>query len=130
MTRSTVGLNLLWLLPGAVGGSEQSTLASVRALRDLAPDDLALRLCALEPFADAHRDVVDSFPTELLPVSGRSRATRIAAESTWLATRTRRLDLVHHAGGTAPPVRAAPSPSTCRCSSSWSCFCSRSTGWP
>jgi len=108
MTRSTVGLNLLWLVPGAVGGSEQSTLASVRALRELAPDDLALRLFVLEPFAAAHPDVVDSFPTELLPVSGRSRAVRIAAESTWLAGRTRRTHLVHHAGGTAPPVRGAP----------------------
>jgi alpha-1,3-rhamnosyl/mannosyltransferase len=33
---------------------------------------------------------------------------RIAAESTWLAGRTRGLDLVHHAGGTAPPFRTAP----------------------
>ncbi len=108
MSVARIGVNLLWLVPGAVGGSEQSTLATLRALRDLGPADLDLRLFVLEPFAAAHADVVAAFPTEVLPVSGRSRPARVAGEATWLAARTRRLDLVHHAGGTAPPVRGAP----------------------
>lgn len=108
MSPATVGINLLWLVPGEVGGSEQSTLASLRALRDLAPPDLDLRLFVLEPFGVAHPDVVDAFPTEVLPLSGRSRAVRVVGEASWLAARTRGLDLVHHAGGTAPPLRTTP----------------------
>jgi len=105
MSAATVALNLLWLVPGAVGGSEQSTLASLRALRDLAPANLDLRLFVLKPFAAAHPDVVAAFRTEVLPLSGRFRAVRVGGEATWLAARTRHLDLVHHAGGTAPPFR-------------------------
>lgn len=105
---ATVGINLLWLVPGQVGGSEQSTLVTVEALRDLAPDDLAFRLFVLEPFLAAHPELVASLPVEVLPLSGRSRLARIAGESTWLAARSRSVDLVHHAGGTAPPVRGAP----------------------
>lgn len=105
---ASVGINLLWLVPDQVGGSEQSTVATVTALRDLAPADLELRLFVLEPFVDAHPDVVASLPVEVLPLSGRSRLARIAGEATWLAARTRRVDLVHHAGGTAPPLRGAP----------------------
>lgn len=108
MSVARVGVNLLWLVPGAVGGSEQSTLATLRALRDLDPVDLDLRLFVLEPFVAAHPDVVEAFPTEVLPASGRSRLVRVAGEATWLAARTRCLDLVHHAGGTAPLVRSAP----------------------
>jgi len=108
MSTAKVGVNLLWLVPGAVGGSEQSTLATLRALRDLAPVDLELRLFVLAPFVAAHPDVVDAFPTEVLPASGRSRLVRVAGEATWLAARTRRLELVHHAGGTAPLRGSTP----------------------
>lgn len=105
---TAVGINLLWLVPGEVGGSEESTAASLRALRDLAPADLEIRLFALDAFATAHPDIVAGFRTDVLPLTGRSRVVRVGAEASWLAARTRRLDLVHHAGGTAPPVRGAP----------------------
>lgn len=108
MSRPTVGINLLWLVPGEVGGSEESTLASVRALAARTDLDVDLRLFALEPLVAAHPDVAAALPTDVLPISGRARWGRITAETTWLAARTRGLDLVHHAGGTAPPRRAAP----------------------
>jgi glycosyltransferase involved in cell wall biosynthesis len=103
VSRATVGVNLLWLVPDEVGGSEQSTVATVRGLIDLDPTDLALRLFVLPSFADAHPDIVSALPTETAPISGRSRMRRVLTESTWLAQRTRSLDLVHHAGGTVPP---------------------------
>jgi glycosyltransferase involved in cell wall biosynthesis len=106
---ATVGINLLWLVPGQVGGSEESTVASLLALHALAPADLELRLFARESFAAAHPDVVDAFPTVQWGGPARSRSARIVAESTWLARRTADLDLVHHAGGTLPAVRRAPS---------------------
>ncbi len=108
MSRSTVGINLLWLVPGEVGGSEQSTLATLRGLIDLRPDDLDLRLFVLPAFAAAHPDLVAAIQTEVSSVTGGSRVRRIVDESTWLARRSAALDLVHHAGGTVPARRPAP----------------------
>jgi alpha-1,3-rhamnosyl/mannosyltransferase len=108
VSRPTVGLNLLWLVPGQVGGTEQATVVTLRGLRELAPAGLDLRLYALAPFADAYPDVVGAFPSELLHASGRSRPWRVAAEASWLAVRARHIDLVHHLGGTAPLLRTAP----------------------
>jgi glycosyltransferase involved in cell wall biosynthesis len=108
VSRSTVGINLLWLVPEAVGGSEQSTVATLRGLIDLDPPDLDLRLFVLPAFAAAHPEIVGALPTEVAPIDGRSRIRRVVAESTWLARRTASLDLVHHAGGTVPARRSAP----------------------
>jgi alpha-1,3-rhamnosyl/mannosyltransferase len=105
---ATIAINALWLVPGQVGGSEESTVSSLLGLAALAPADLDLRLLALEPFAAAHPDVVRQLRTELLAQSGRSRAARIAAEASWLRPRTRGADLVHHAGGTAPVNERRP----------------------
>jgi alpha-1,3-rhamnosyl/mannosyltransferase len=91
-----------------VGGSEQSTLASLRALHELSPSDLDLRLFVLESFAAAYPDVVAAFCTDVMARSGRSRVVRVLGEATWLARRTDGLDLVHHAGGTAPARGRAP----------------------
>ncbi len=104
----TVGINVLWLVPGEVGGSEQSTVASLQALIDLSPPGIDLRLFALERFAAAHPDVVAAIPTDLLALSGRARPVRIVSESTWLASRLATVDLAHHAGGTAPVRRGTP----------------------
>ena len=105
---TTVGINLLWLGPGEVGGSEQSTVATVRGLVDRAEPGLGLQLFVLPAFAAAHPELADAVPTKVAPVDGRSRARRVLAESTWLATQTRGHDLVHHAGGTVPARRSAP----------------------
>lgn len=100
-----VGVNLLWLLPGAVGGSEEYTTRALRGLAELAPPDLQLTLFALDGFVDAHPDLAAAFPTVTAGVDGRSRARRVAAEATWLARAARRpsIDLLHHAGGVVPP---------------------------
>lgn len=108
MTPLRVGINLLWLVPGEVGGSEESTLATVRGLIARADPRLELQLFALPELVRAHPDVTSAVATEVLPGPGRLRPARIAAESTWLAAQARGLDLLHHAGGTAPPVRSAP----------------------
>ena len=108
MSRTTVGINLLWLVPGEVGGSEQSSVATVRGLLDLPSDALQVRLFVLPAFVESYPELAAGAPTEVAPVDGRSRWRRIAAESTWLAARTDALDLVHHAGGTVPVRRSAP----------------------
>jgi alpha-1,3-rhamnosyl/mannosyltransferase len=111
VNRLHVGVNLLWLVPGMVGGSEEYTTRLIAALLDSPPDNLDITLFALRPFADAYPDLVEDVPTELCPLDGRLKAVRIAAEATWLAERARRrkIDLLHHAGGTTPPLRATPS---------------------
>lgn len=105
-----VGVDLLFLRPGEVGGSEEYTVRGLAALAERASPDLEPVLFVLEPFRRAHPDLAAAFPTEVLRSRGRPRPVRVAAQSTWLARRVRRLelDLVHHAGGTVPPVRAAP----------------------
>lgn len=100
-----VGVNLLWLVPGVVGGSEEYTTRLLRAVARDHPDDLHVTLFALASFGDAHPDLVEQFTTVTAPVDGRRKPERVAAEATWLNYELARrdLDLVHHAGGVVPP---------------------------
>jgi alpha-1,3-rhamnosyl/mannosyltransferase len=100
-----VGVNLLWLVPGVVGGSEEYTTRLLRALADDGPADLHLTLFALAPFAEAHPDLVATYPTVTTRLDGRRRAERVAAEATWLAreAQRRQVQLLHHAGGVIAP---------------------------
>jgi len=96
-------VNLTWLVPGVVGGSEESTTDALRAV--LAHrDDVELTLAVLEPFAAAHPDLAEACALEVLEHSGANKVARVAAEQTWLAGRTEALapDVVHHAGGVVP----------------------------
>jgi alpha-1,3-rhamnosyl/mannosyltransferase len=103
-----VGVDLLFLRPGEVGGSEEYTVRGLTALAERSVPDLEVTLFVLEAFPEAHPELVAAFPVQVLRSSGRPRPLRVAAESSWLAARTRRLDAVHFAGGTMPAVRTAP----------------------
>lgn len=100
-----VGVNLLWLVPGVVGGSEEYTTRLLRGLAEDPPADLHLTLFALEPFAEAHPDLVAAYPTVTAGIDGRRKAERVATEATWLARKAahRNIDLLHHAGGVIAP---------------------------
>lgn len=100
-----VAANLLWLVPGEVGGSE------TYLLRQLAPlasgfDDIDLRLYGLPALRQAYPDLAGV--TSVAPVSGASRPLRIAAETTWLRVAARSADVVHHGGGMVPLMASAP----------------------
>lgn len=103
--RLRVLVNLTWLVPGVVGGSEESTTDALRAVVSTHPE-VELRLAVLRPFLDAHPDLAASCRCEVLDLAGASKVARVAAEQTWLARRARALrpDLVHHAGGVVPLV--------------------------
>jgi glycosyltransferase involved in cell wall biosynthesis len=105
-----IGVNLLWLVPGVVGGSEEYTTRLLAARLEHPPGDIDLTLFVLRPFVDAYPELVDAYPTAVCPISGVSKTIRIAAEATWLAMQARRrgVDLMHHAGGTIPLLRATP----------------------
>ena len=106
-----VGLNALWVAPGVVGGSEESTVGTLTALAAAAPTDLQHVLFVTSAFERAHPDVTAVFECVVAPAPPGGRAGRVAVESTWLVAQTRRHSLaaVHHLGGTVPPLRGAPS---------------------
>ena len=58
MTRVRVGVNLLWLVPGVVGGSEEYTVRLLAALRDLDPDDVEPRRAATSTRRRRGSDVI------------------------------------------------------------------------
>lgn len=106
MTRVLV--NLLWLVPGVVGGSEDSTTDALMAVGEsIASDgagDLEVHLAVLEQFADAHPELAERFDLHVLDQDGRDKPRRVLAEQTWLPAVTRSLaaEVVHHAGGVLP----------------------------
>jgi alpha-1,3-rhamnosyl/mannosyltransferase len=102
-----VGVNLLWLVPGRVGGSEEYAM---RLLGHLAArPDVDLTVLAGRATLDAHAFLRADFRSVEAPVGG-GRPGRVLTEATWLAAQSRRLDLdlLHHFGGTVPVVRAVP----------------------
>jgi glycosyltransferase involved in cell wall biosynthesis len=104
-----VGINLLWMVPGVVGGSEAYTTRSLCGLAERS-SDLSYTLFALPEFAATYPDLARTFETVFAPLSGRRKPARVlAGENTWLARQClrRRVDLVHHAGGIIPAVRPA-----------------------
>lgn len=101
-----VAVNLTWIAPGRVGGSEQYL---VRQLSGLPNDALIEPTIFCRPeFVEAHPQLADRFPVAAVRLLGDWRATRIIAEHTWLAARTRSVDVVHHGGGTTPLVGRRP----------------------
>ena len=108
--KQRIGVNLLWLVPGEVGGSEEYTVRLLSAFADSGFDDMKVILYVNQRFTDAHPDLVERFTTRVAPISGSSRMLRVLTESTWLALRARvdQCDLLHHAGGTMPAIRTVP----------------------
>jgi glycosyltransferase involved in cell wall biosynthesis len=103
-----VGINLLWLVPGVVGGSETYTTRLLRGLAERS-SELDYTLFALPQFAAAHPDLAKTFKMAYAPVTGHWKSFRVAGENSWLAAqcKLRNVELVHHAGGTTPLVRWA-----------------------
>lgn len=97
---TSVAVNLLWCVPGEVGGSEEYL---ARQLGGLSEHDHRLEVTIYGPagYAAAHPEL-DGIPIVEASIDGRSRLRRVVAEHTWLTSRTRGADIVHHGGGTVP----------------------------
>ena len=100
-----VAVNLLWLAPGRVGGSEQYLVRQLSGLADQSIDPVVFCQPA---FSDAHPELASKLAVVVGPLRRDRRVTRIMAEHTWLAARTRAVDVVHHGGGTTPVVGKRP----------------------
>jgi glycosyltransferase involved in cell wall biosynthesis len=107
-----VGVNLLWCVPGQVGGSEEYLTRQLLGLDRVDPDRRMVEptVFALPSYPAAHPEIVERMEVVTARVAGARRPTRVLAEHTWLARRTRRggFDVVHHGGGTTPMVGRGP----------------------
>jgi alpha-1,3-rhamnosyl/mannosyltransferase len=106
-----IGLNLLWLVPGDVGGSESWAIGLLEAVAADPPTDLEIVCFATPAVVEAHPFLGEHFELVKAPAAvGPSRALRVVAEATWLPVVARRVRpaVVHHAGGTIPLLRTTP----------------------
>ena len=102
-----VAVNLLWCVPGRVGGSEEYLVRQLTGLVEL-DSEAAVTLCCTTAFARAHPALTERFEVRSAGSLAGHRLSRIMAEHTWLARRTAGFDVVHHGGGTAPLVGPRP----------------------
>lgn len=100
-----VAVNLTWMAPGRVGGSEEYL---TRQLLGVDPSEFDVDLLCDPAVPDAHPLLAGRFRMVSMPLSGDHRAVRIALEHSWLVMRTRAADVVHHGGGTTPFVGRRP----------------------
>jgi alpha-1,3-rhamnosyl/mannosyltransferase len=96
-----IAVNMLWCVPGAVGGSEEYFIRQLRGLVEIdAPFNVAVY--APKGFSSAHQDLASAMRIVEAPSRCTSRELRVLLENTWLASRTQSADMVHHGGGTVP----------------------------
>jgi alpha-1,3-rhamnosyl/mannosyltransferase len=102
-------VNLTWLVPGVVGGSEESTTDAMRALLEHR-SDIEPTLAVQPGFAEAHADLAAGCRCEVMERGTSNKVSRVVAEQTWLPAITRRLrpDVTHHGGGVLPLAHPGP----------------------
>ncbi|MEL6981014.1 MAG: glycosyltransferase family 1 protein [Actinomycetota bacterium] len=99
---AVIGVNLTWLVPGVVGGSEEYTVRLLEAIGPALAPGCRLRLYGRPDLAEAYPELATAHQWVEAPVWPGGRLTRVTQEATWLARQTRTDALVHHAGGTIP----------------------------
>ncbi len=99
MSGIDVAVNLMWMNPGRVGGSEQYL---TRQLAGLDAPDIDVTLHTDGEFEAAYPELAARFRTEPVVGIAASRAARIVAEHAILPVAARGCDVVHHGGGTIP----------------------------
>lgn len=104
-----VGVNMLWCVPGAVGGSEQYLVRQLEGVRSVADRGrLDVSVFATSEFNRMHAAALAGTRLVDGPGDSRRRAVRVVHESTWLYRHTGGVDVVHHGGGTAPGLSRHP----------------------
>jgi len=104
-----VGLNLLWLVPGVVGGSEAYATGLLAQLGER--DDVDVVAFGLPGFVKQYPQLAAAAHTVVPPMpEGRHVLRRVLLENAWLPRhlRAQKVDLVHHLGGIVPPGCRVP----------------------
>lgn len=102
-----IGLNLLYLVPGEVGGSEIYAHQLVDALARVRPDVRFTVFCGREAGPSLRRvGWPANVHVHVMPVDARNKPARVATEVLLLpgAAARARVDLLHSLGTTSPPV--------------------------
>ena len=107
-SKPRVGINLLHVIPGDVGGSEEYVVKVLDSLQNQSSELFEPIIFASKRFEDAYPEFCKKFQTVICPFVGKSRLKRIIAESTWLKIKTRHLQAVHHLGGRLPLLTKKP----------------------
>ena len=102
-----VAVNLLWCVPGQVGGSEQYLVRQLLGFGEQ-QSGFEVTLYCLPTFIEAHPELSEIYSVVSAGISGATRPSRIVYENSWLPRQTRDSDLVHHGGGTTPAVGKRP----------------------
>lgn len=104
----SVAVNMLWCVPGQVGGSEEYFVRQLLGLSQM-PDRCEARAFVPRGFVAAHPEVARAVDVVEASHGCRSRARRVLTENTWLHAQSKGCDLVHHGGGTMPSRSMSPS---------------------
>lgn len=100
----SVAANLVWLVPGGVGGSEEYTTRLLAAVVRSAPADISLEIVASKRLLKSY-PWLGEMPFTAVAGPLDRRGYRILAESTQVRRATRHVDIVHHFGGRLPALR-------------------------
>lgn len=95
-------VNMLWCVPGAVGGSEEYLVRQLLGLAEQPGDVVRPAVAAARGLLAAHPELAAVADVVEPEFESHGRVRRIIGESTWLRRHTGDVQLVHHGGGTAP----------------------------
>ena len=102
MSLPNVLVNMLWCVPGRVGGSEEYLVRQLLGLGELPEPRWHPMVAAARGLLTAHPQLA-AVATLIEPdFDSGNRVRRIAGEATWLRRNSVEAALVHHGGGTAP----------------------------
>ncbi|MFT7473458.1 MAG: glycosyltransferase involved in cell wall biosynthesis [Verrucomicrobiales bacterium] len=108
MSPGRIGVNLLWLRPGQVGGTETYIRRVLRAV-SVSDSNIEWHLFGTDAAIRAARPDDSNCVVHESGSLTTSRARRVVAERTWLKSELgSNLDVVHHPGGTVPFASETP----------------------
>ncbi len=97
----SVAVNMLWCIPGEVGGSEEYLIRQLSGMAAIeSPFDVTVY--APRGFAVAHAGLAAMHRVVEAPSNCRRRDVRILLEHTWLARHIASSRIAHHGGGIVP----------------------------
>jgi glycosyltransferase involved in cell wall biosynthesis len=98
----SVLVNMLWCVPGRVGGSEEYLVRQLLGLGELPQPRWRPTVAVARGLQAAHPALAAAANLVEPHFDSGNRVRRITGEATWLRQHSAEVALVHHGGGTAP----------------------------